>query len=287
MADCFAALADRSVSIGLKTGGPSIPFAPLESHHVISPELRYELIHVWGRLRGFRIVNVGLISKTETRNRPYQWADLQNWCISVYDQLWAYGIASGGGVSPVEVLEIGCGQGVGLKRLAKANPDIRFIGVDLSRAACIFARLSGADARHGRSQKLPFGSESFDSVISIESLFIFENAETALAEIRRVLKIGGRLISAEFTLGALDDIRHDITVKAAASGLRLVGMVDQTADARRSIVDGEPQRDLFHRKVPSYFRAGFREALSLKGTMRYETWVNGSRSYYFAVFEAV
>ena len=51
-----------------------------------------------------------------------------------------------------------------------------------------------ADLRHGRAESLPFEDESFDTTVSTNALHFFRLPETALREMWRVIKPGGRVV---------------------------------------------------------------------------------------------
>jgi ubiquinone/menaquinone biosynthesis C-methylase UbiE len=95
------------------------------------------------------------------------------------------------------VLDVGCGTGVLLERLVDRYPDSQLTGVDLSPAMVAQARrrlpervtLDVADA-----EALPFPDHSFDLVFSVSSFHFWPAPELALADLRRVLRPGGRLV---------------------------------------------------------------------------------------------
>ena len=100
------------------------------------------------------------------------------------------------GARGLSVLEIGCGLGTDGAQFAKAGA--HYTGVDLTEAAVDLARkrfeVSGlpgqfrvADAEH-----LDFADDSFDRVYSHGVLHHTPDTARAVAEIRRVLKPGGR-----------------------------------------------------------------------------------------------
>jgi ubiquinone/menaquinone biosynthesis C-methylase UbiE len=93
------------------------------------------------------------------------------------------------------VLEVGCGTGLLLQRLAGRS---NAVGVDLSAGM-----LSKAAARLGESgtgrvvradaQRLPFKDGSFDSAVSTFALTAVPDLDAALAEMTRVICDGGSL----------------------------------------------------------------------------------------------
>ena len=95
------------------------------------------------------------------------------------------------------VLDIGCGGGATLARLAgrMGEGSGRVTGVDHSEVACDESReLNAAEIEAGRIrvvcasvEDLPFADASFDVVTTIESFYFWPEPEKSLAEVRRVL----------------------------------------------------------------------------------------------------
>ena len=99
-----------------------------------------------------------------------------------------------------DVLETGCGRGVGLVALARTCRPASLTGVDIdgdlvriARARCA-ARHVAADLVQGDVRELPFPDESFDIVIDFGTLHHVRPARQALSEVERVLRIGGVLV---------------------------------------------------------------------------------------------
>jgi demethylmenaquinone methyltransferase/2-methoxy-6-polyprenyl-1,4-benzoquinol methylase len=100
------------------------------------------------------------------------------------------------------VLEIGCGTGHGLVSLAADAGDVGHVhGVDLSWGMMTVARrrIQSAALRNvtltiGDARALCFRSGGFDAVFMSFTLELFEWAiPSVLAEVRRVLRVGGRV----------------------------------------------------------------------------------------------
>lgn len=92
------------------------------------------------------------------------------------------------------VLEVGYGPG-GLVRLLLQRTD-HVHGVDPSPEMRSFARLLGrrADLRVGTAESTGFPDESFDRVVSVNTVAIWPDLEAGLDELHRVLRPGGRLL---------------------------------------------------------------------------------------------
>jgi SAM-dependent methyltransferase len=93
------------------------------------------------------------------------------------------------------ILDAGCGTGGNLHALEVAGYH-NLSGFDLSPIALEFCRKRGlTDVRQGSITDIPFGDDSFDIVVSCDVVTDAgtDNEMTALAELFRVLKPGGRL----------------------------------------------------------------------------------------------
>ena len=109
-----------------------------------------------------------------------------------------------------EVLEIGIGTG---RNLPHYGDDVRLTGVELSPAMLEIARARAhelgreVDLRVGDAQALEFGDESFDTVVCTLSLCTIPDDRAAVAEMRRVLRPGGRLLLLEHVRSPLLPVR--------------------------------------------------------------------------------
>ncbi len=101
---------------------------------------------------------------------------------------------------PWTLLDVGCGTGVFASRVKDAFPEVEVWGVDLAPEMIRMGRerwmsLPGEFRPvQGDSERLPFATGSFDVVTCSNSFHHYPHQERAVAEIRRVLRPGGRLI---------------------------------------------------------------------------------------------
>jgi ubiquinone/menaquinone biosynthesis C-methylase UbiE len=97
------------------------------------------------------------------------------------------------------VLDVGTGPGVLLIELAGRRPDLTLAGVDLSADMVAVAQhnLSAAGVpgtvQIGDARQLPFPDGSFDLIVSSFSLHHWDDPDSAIPELARVLRPGGRL----------------------------------------------------------------------------------------------
>jgi SAM-dependent methyltransferase len=111
--------------------------------------------------------------------------------------VWAPVVADAAGIVPGDrVLDVACGTGVVAREAARrAGPDGRVAGVDPNAGMLAVARARGGpvDYREGRAEALPFPDASFDAVVCQFGLMFVADRPAAVAEMRRVLRPGGRL----------------------------------------------------------------------------------------------
>jgi ubiquinone/menaquinone biosynthesis C-methylase UbiE len=94
--------------------------------------------------------------------------------------------------SGARVLEVGCGTGLILDRLARDAAEAW--GLDLSPGMLRTARQRGLHVVLGSATQLPFADASFDLVCSFKVLAHVPDIRAALAEIARVTRPGGHMV---------------------------------------------------------------------------------------------
>jgi 2-polyprenyl-3-methyl-5-hydroxy-6-metoxy-1,4-benzoquinol methylase len=106
-----------------------------------------------------------------------------------------------GPLAGAAALDVGTGDGS--YALAAASGGAIVTGVDADPAMLRAASLRAADRRvrlmltAGRAEALPFADESFDVVLAVTVLCFVEDVTTALGEMARVLRPGGRVVVGE------------------------------------------------------------------------------------------
>ena len=142
-----------------------------------------------------------------------------------------------------KLLDVACGTGI-LAREAIRHCD-HVTGLDLNAEMLAVAR-STDDRIHweqGDAEALPYEDASFDVVASQFGLMFFDDRVRAIAEQYRVLKPGGRLLTAVW--GAIDDAPGYAKMKALAIGL----FGEQLAagfDAPFNLGDADELMAIFH-----------------------------------------
>jgi SAM-dependent methyltransferase len=100
---------------------------------------------------------------------------------------------------PSRVLEVGCGMGQFAERVARET-SAEVVATDLSPRMVELAASRGLDARLADVQALPFADGEFDCAVANAMLYHVPDLDRSLAELRRVLEPGGRLVA--MTVGA-------------------------------------------------------------------------------------
>lgn len=124
------------------------------------------------------------------------------------------------------VLDIGCGGGNTLARMAERVTEGHLVGIDYAETSVEASRAFNAplieagrmEILHGSVEHLPFADEHFDAVVTVESFYFWPNPEECLKEVARVVKKGGMfLLLAE--IYERDDLAESIREKIAGYAL--------------------------------------------------------------------
>lgn len=136
------------------------------------------------------------------------------------------------------ILDVGCGGGIALQKLAARFPEAKLWGCDVSPLAIASAKeANAAQTAAGRMQflecgvsRLPFPDHFFSTIFSVESLYFWPNPEQGLREILRVLQPGGCFMTALEMVGGTMSARH-------AAIARQLEMFCPTPDELRALLE--------------------------------------------------
>jgi ubiquinone/menaquinone biosynthesis C-methylase UbiE len=102
------------------------------------------------------------------------------------------------GTPPRRVLDIGCGTGYLLRRLAGRCDAVELVGIDPSPSMIAVAGETADDRRLrfsvGVAERLPYPDDAFDVVVSTTSFDHWSDQRAGLAECARVVATDGRLV---------------------------------------------------------------------------------------------
>jgi len=137
------------------------------------------------------------------------------------------------------ILDVGCGGGRTVNKLAAIATEGKVYGVDYSEESVAATKKINAGAieagrvevRHGSVSQLPFSDGMFDLVTAVETHFWWPNLAADMREVFRVVKAGGKLVVvAEVYKGA-----GTVTSKLAEKYAARTGMTLLSAEEHREL----------------------------------------------------
>ena len=117
------------------------------------------------------------------------------------------------------LLDIGCGGGATLKRLAMLAPDSLVTGLDYSKTSVQKSKDYNADLiREGRVKviqgsvsSMPFETDSFDGITTVESFYFWPDPQNDLKEVLRILRPGSSFLLIADIYGGYDFNEETLT----------------------------------------------------------------------------
>lgn len=153
------------------------------------------------------------------------------------------------------ILDVGCGGGRTLSKLAEAAAKGKVYGIDYSEESVTATKRTNAqwialgrvEVRHGSVSEIPFPEAMFDLVTAVETHFWWPSLPSDMREILRVLQPSGQLVViAEIYRGAITTVAKLAEKYASQSGMTLLSIEEHCAlfaDAGYSDVQIIEQRD--------------------------------------------
>jgi SAM-dependent methyltransferase len=103
-------------------------------------------------------------------------------------------VAIASGLDDAVVLEAGCGEGYGAEVLAKQASRVVALDYDAYAIAHLGRAYPAVVGVRGNLVALPFADDTYDAVVSLQTVEHLWDQDAFVAECRRVLRPGGRLI---------------------------------------------------------------------------------------------
>ncbi len=99
-------------------------------------------------------------------------------------------------------LDIGFGGGLSFEIMENEHPDVKMHGLEISEKAlkCSKYKFKSAikenklELKEGSVHRIPYPDNHFDHIISINTVYFWQDVPDAFAEVRRVLKPGGTFV---------------------------------------------------------------------------------------------
>lgn len=133
----------------------------------------------------------------------------------------------------LRVVDVGCGTGYLLARLAEREPALVSVGIDPSAEMLRLAKqrgIAGASFLEASAENMPLADESVDTVVSTSAFHYWYDPRQALAEIYRILRPGGRFVLTDWC----DDF---FACRLCTGWLRLVGRPQNLILGSRACTD--------------------------------------------------
>jgi ubiquinone/menaquinone biosynthesis C-methylase UbiE len=133
------------------------------------------------------------------------------------------------------ILDVGCGGGRTVSKLAGFATEGKIYGVDVSeesvaatkRTNARWIELGRVEVRHGSVSQLPFADGMFDLVTAVETHFWWPDLPGDMREVLRVLKPGGTFIAiAEMYKGMSTKAGKFAERYASRAGMALLSVVE-------------------------------------------------------------
>lgn len=178
----------------------------------------------------------------------------------------------------LQILEVGCGQGYGMKWIQKAHSGIETIqGVDTCASL-------GNSVVPGDAQHLPFPECRFDLVLNVESSHLYNDCGRFFRECRRVLRKGGYL--------CWTDLRYRAKVNETRRQASQAGFIEeQWDDVTDNVLQGLQRTSARYDKVlmeapwpVRLFSPSLRATYCAPGTHTYARFATKEKGYYAALW---
>ncbi len=167
-----------------------------------------------------------------------------------------------GTVAGRRVLDIGCGEGRFARMLAERGAEVSGIDPTAAFIEVAKAKHPEGDYRVGVAEDLPYPDASFDLLISYVALVDIPDFRTAISEMARVLRPGGRAVVSNlqsFATARLDPWIED------AQGNRLYFSLDNYMEERADDVAWKGiSITNFHRPLSAYLESFLANGFILK-----------------------
>lgn len=145
-------------------------------------------------------------------------------------------------LSGKKVLEVGCGHGGGASYLTRTLKPTTYTGLDLNPDAITFNRqrhnVPGLEFTEGDAENLPFGDQTFDAVINVESSIHYPHFRRFLGEVARVLRPGGHFL---YTDGRFRAHIADWEAALADAPMRMLAQRGINAEVVRGMERNSPR----------------------------------------------
>lgn len=198
-------------------------------------------------------------------------------CIQLYDH-----VVNSINLENKKVLEVGSGRGGGAHYISRYYKPKKYTGVDISASVINFCNrfydVPGLSFVEGRAERIPFGEDTYDAVVNVESSRCYSNLITFFSEVRRILNPDGHFLFADIIeKGKVENIRN----KLQSCGFNIKSEKEITRNVARGLeLDSKRRKLLIQKKIPGVLRKSFEKFAGTEGTDRFNSINNGRFEYW-------
>lgn len=179
------------------------------------------------------------------------------------------------------LLEVGSGRGGGLAHVKQSLSPRSAFGVELSPRAVALARktfghVSGLTFLQGDAENLPFGAESFDAVLNVESSHCYPSRARFYREVHRVLRPKGYFAYADFFSPEGASSARTLLQQARWS---LIEEEDITENVLLALRLDEARKLALIAKAPTFLRGSFENFAATTQSDNYRVLASRQRRY--------
>jgi ubiquinone/menaquinone biosynthesis C-methylase UbiE len=156
------------------------------------------------RILRYLVLSVALVFLLREVRKPSKWVGrFFLWIMNLsHSSLTDWGLKHVTVGKSFTILDVGCGGGRTIQKLAAMATEGAVYGVDYAKGSVAASRAKNARSvqagrvaiSQGTVSKLPFADGSFDLITAVETQYYWPDLVADMQEIRRVLKPGGTLI---------------------------------------------------------------------------------------------
>jgi len=192
-----------------------------------------------------------------------------------------YRVAEGADLSGKRVLEVGSGRGGGTVALKHLCSIDEMVGLELCEQAVHFCNTAydeeGLSYIAGSAEEIPFGDDSFDAVVNVESSHCYEHIDRFFSEVVRVLRPGGRLLYTDFRE---PQEWPGVRAQMQRAGLEIIKEDNITGRVVEALEkDNDRKAKLIENVVPRSARSFFSVFAAMEGLPTYKAFKNGDVEY--------
>jgi ubiquinone/menaquinone biosynthesis C-methylase UbiE len=185
------------------------------------------------------------------------------------------------------ILEIGSGRGGGASMINKYHKPEKIVGLDYSGQAIKLCKKKhkqdGLTFVKGDAENLPFGKESFDAVINVESSHCYVSMKQFLQEVKKVLRPGGHFLYTDFR--SSDEIKN-LESHISESGMKIIKKRDITPNVVKALNEDHDRRmKVISENVPRFFVKQFREFAGVRNSVVYKEFVKRECIYFSYILQ--